>query len=429
MSRPLQTLPGFRDFPPRECAARNHVFDEWRRAAAAYGFVEWEGPVLESTELYRRKSGDEIVNQLFAFSDKGGREVALRPELTPTLARVVAAGHQQFKKPLKWFEIGACFRYEAPQKGRLREFYQWNCDIVGEASVEADAELIALGIDLLRRLGFTAREVGVRLSDRGLWDEFVERARIGAERVTAFLQVIDKWEREEEGKTEARLRELGTTREAVAAFMEEARGGRGRLDPLVRSLEARGLGDYVAVDPGIVRGLAYYTGTVFEFFSKGEGLRAIAGGGRYDRLCSVISDGAVDLPAVGFAMGDVVLARLIEATPAAMARLQESLGRTGIEVFVVVADEARRPEALALLQRLREAGLRADHPLAPMKVGRQFQAAEALRARVAVIVGAEFPQVKVKDLQARVETPFSAGEVVQAVKDVLAREASPPLLA
>ena len=165
MSQPLQSLPGFRDFSPRDCAVRNYMFETWRSAATRYGFSEWEGPLLESTDLYRRKSGDEIVGQLFHFTDKGEREVALRPELTPTLARVVAARHREFKKPLKWFQIGRCLRYEAPQKGRLREFYQWNADILGEASAEADAELIALGIDALRLFGFGPAEVAVRVSD------------------------------------------------------------------------------------------------------------------------------------------------------------------------------------------------------------------------------------------------------------------------
>ena len=223
MSQSIQSLPGFRDCFPPECAVRNYVFDVWRSVAGRYGFFEWEGPALESAELYRRKSGDEITGQLFAFTDKGDREVALRPELTPTLARMMSAGHRQYKKPIKWFQIGPCYRYEAPQKGRLREFHQWNCDIIGEAAPEADAELIALGIDALRELGFSARDFGVRISDRRLWDRFLDRHRIDPARAPAFLQVIDKWERENPRTIGQKLDGFGLSREAVAEFIESSR--------------------------------------------------------------------------------------------------------------------------------------------------------------------------------------------------------------
>src|SRR3954449_2344236 len=169
----MQPLPGFRDFLPDDCAKRNYVFARWREVARRYGFVEWEGPPLESTELYKKKSGTEIVDQLFNFTDKGQREVAMRPELTPTLARVVAAHEREFKKPLKWFSIGQFFRYEKQQRGRLREHFQLNCDIIGEASLAAEAELISLAIDILRHVGFTAEDVAVRISDRSFWTDFL----------------------------------------------------------------------------------------------------------------------------------------------------------------------------------------------------------------------------------------------------------------
>ena len=403
-SSAIASLPGFRDLTPRECAVRNYVFAAWRGAAARAGFVEWEGPTLESTDLYRKKSGDEIIGQLFHFTDKGEREVALRPELTPTLARIVAARHRDFKKPLKWFQIGPCFRYEAPQKGRLREFYQWNADILGEASPAADAELIALGIEALRSLGFTSDDFAVRLSDRALWDRFLMTAGIEADRTTVFLQLIDKWEKDPPAVMDAKLQALGTSREAVAAFMVSAREEPGPLGPVIDDLTARGLGGFVRIDPGIVRGLAYYTGTVFEFFSLRAGARAIAGGGRYDHLVSTLSDGAVSMPAAGFGMGDVVLGNLLEETPGPCARLHEALATAAaLDVWVVVADEERRADALRLLQDLRGRGLRADLVLAAAKVGRQFQAAEAAGARTAVVVGAEWPVLKVKHLAQREE--------------------------
>lgn len=169
----MQPLPGFRDFLPDDCAARNYIFARWRDVARRYGFVEWDGPLLEPTDLYKKKSGDEIVGQLFNFIDKGEREVALRPELTPTLARVVAAHEREFKKPLKWFSIGQFFRYEKQQRGRLREHFQLNCDIIGESNFSADVELIALCIDILRAFGFTAKDFVVRISDREFWTDFL----------------------------------------------------------------------------------------------------------------------------------------------------------------------------------------------------------------------------------------------------------------
>ncbi len=430
MSQTLQSLPGFRDFYPRECAVRNYVFEAWRRVAARYGFVEWEAPVLEPTALYRKKSGDEITQQLFCFEDKGGREVALRPELTPTLARMASARQRDFRKPLKWFQIGACFRYEAPQKGRLREFYQWNCDVLGEESAEADAELIALGIDALRELGFGEEDFAVRLSDRNVWNTFLAQQNVPTERAGEFLQIIDKWEREKPEVLDQRLGALGTTRAAVADFIEATKSDSAHFAPLVRSLTARGMGGFVRIDPGIVRGLAYYTGTVFEFFALKHGARAIAGGGRYDGLCALISDGSVDMPAAGFAMGDVVLGNLIEATATANSRLQSWLLATcAVDAWVVTADETRRAEALGVLQALRAAGLRADTVLTPAKMGKQFQAAEAQKARVAVIIGSEWPVVKVKDLSRREEATCGADSWLPAVRAVLSAPLTGPLLA
>ncbi|MFN0130613.1 MAG: histidine--tRNA ligase [Verrucomicrobiales bacterium] len=416
-SSAFASLPGFRDLPPRECAARNHVFAAWREAARRAGFVEWEGPTLESTELYRKKSGDEIVGQLFHFVDKGEREVALRPELTPTLARVAAARHRDFKKPMKWFQIGSCYRYEAPQKGRLREFYQWNLDILGDDSPAADAELIAVGIDALRLLGFTADDFAVRLSDRRFWDGFLREAGIEPGRTTSFLQVIDKWEREKPEEVDRQLRALGTTREAVAEFMTAAGATSGSLGSVLADLSARGLGGFVRVDPGIVRGLAYYTGTVFEFFSLRSGARAIAGGGRYDQLVGTLSDGVVAMPAAGLGMGDVVLGNLIDETPEPSARREKAwVDATSVDVWVIVADESRRPEALALVQELRKDGFKVDFSLGSAKVGRQFQSAEAAGARAGLVVGAEWPVLKLKDLARREEVEAEVAGVASALR-------------
>ncbi len=392
----MQTLPGFRDFLPADCARRNYLFDQWRRTAAGYGFVEWDGPILEPTALYQKKSGPEIVHQLFNFTDKGEREVAMRPELTPTLARVVAANDRQFKKPLKWFAIAQCFRYEKQQRGRLREHFQLNCDLIGEPGPAADAEMIALAVDVVRAFGFSANEFVVRVSDRAFWTDFLREQAVPEERWPEVLQIIDKSEREPRAKTAERLGQ--PLAEKVFAVIENPPAHPG-LEQLRADLAARGLADYVAIDLGIVRGLAYYTGVVFEVFDRAGKLRAIAGGGRYDNLIHQLSDGAVNLPALGFAIGDVVLGDLIENTTGPCEQMKRALAQGGgTDLFLVVAKEERRADALRQLQDLRDAGFRADYALGATKVGKQFQLAEQAGARLALIYGDEWPQVGVKTL-------------------------------
>jgi histidyl-tRNA synthetase len=414
----MQPLPGFRDFLPKDWARQNYIFGKWWEVARRYGFVQWEGPALEPTELYTKKSGPEIVGQLFNFTDKGEREVALRPELTPSLARVVAAHDREFKKPLKWFSIPHCFRYEKQQRGRLREHYQFNADIIGETSLDADVELIALCVDLLRGFGFGANDVVVRISDREFWIDFLRGQNVPEEKWQETLQIIDKSEREPREKTAAKLGDLA---EATFKILD----GEGSSDKLARVLDglsARGLSGFVKIDLGIVRGLAYYTGIVFEAFDRGGKLRALAGGGRYDNLISQLSDGALSLPAIGFAMGDVVLAELIDEVPAAKEQLDAAVaGQRALDVYVVVAKEERRSDALAQIQSLRDAGYRVDYPLAPAKVGKQFQAAEHLGARVAILFGDEWPQLKLKNLNsgeqslvAREELPAKVAALLSA---------------
>lgn len=404
MAQKIQTLPGFRDFFPEGCAQRNYLFDKWRSVATRYGFVEYEGPVLESTDLYRRKSGDEIVHQLFHFVDKGDRDVAMRPELTPTLARMAAAKQRDYKKPMKWFSIGQFFRYEKQQKGRTREFYQFNCDILGEPSPAADAELVALAIDMMRDLGFTAEHFKIRLSDRNAWTDFAGSNGVAEENLTTFLQIIDKLEREKPEVTETKLGELGLSLDKVRAFIDSKGEGHsaGALDEITADLDARGLGEFVDIDLNIVRGLAYYTGPVFEIFDIGKGMRAVAGGGRYDSLVELI--GGVPMAAAGFAMGDVVIGDLISETPAAAELREKSASAGNIDVFVVVADEARRPEALGCLQTLRSQGYRTICPLTAAKVNKQFQAAEQQGATISVLFGSEYPTVTIKNLVLRLET-------------------------
>lgn len=402
MANSFKTLPGFRDFYPAECAARNYVFETWRRVANRYGFVEYEGPVLEPTDLYRRKSGEEIVNQLFNFEDKGERDVAMRPELTPTLARMAAARQRDFRKPLRWFSIGQFFRYERHQKGRGREFYQFNCDILGEDSVLADAELVALSVDLMRELGFTSNDFRIRLSDRNAWVDFGTGNGIAEEDIPTFLQIIDKMERAPEDKTDEQLKALGLSLEAVQAFMQSGSAASESLACILTNLDARGLSEYIEVDLGIVRGLAYYTGPVFEIFDIGKGMRAVAGGGRYDQLVKLI--GNVDMPACGFAMGDMVITDLIRETDGPAGKLEAAVAQSSaVDVYVVVADPDKAGEAAGVAQLLRAAGKRVIFPLSATKVGKQFQAAEQSGATRAIVVGSEFPELSIKNLQDRSE--------------------------
>ncbi len=429
MASAIQNLPGFRDFYPEQCAVRNYVFQTWRDVAFRYGLSEYEGPILEPIELFTRKSGDEIVKQLFHFTDGGERAVALRPEVTPTLARMATARQRDYKKPLKWFQIGPCFRYETPQLGRGREFYQFNCDILGEANIGADAELVAMAIDLMLDFGFEQGDFRVRLSDRRVWNQFVERQGMSADQLPEFLQVIDKLERDKPEVTETKLLALGTSLEAVRAFMADTTVGQaGALGELLENLQARGLAEHVQIDLGIVRGLAYYTGVVFEIFDARGKFRAVAGGGRYDNLCSLI--GGVEMPAVGFAMGDMVIAAFIDSRPRAKSQLMAWQSRANrLDAYIVVADAAKRNEALAVQQALRADGVRVDSPLGQAKVGAQFQAAEARQARLAVVVGAEFPQVKLKDMTSREEVTVEVAELVPTVLEWLAKAEHGPLIA
>lgn len=430
MAEKFKTLPGFRDFFPEVCAERNYVFQVWREVARRYGFHEYEGPILEPTELYKKKSGDEIVSQLFHFVDKGEREVTLRPELTPTLARMAAARQRDYKKPLRWFSIGRFFRYEKQQRGRLREFYQWNVDILGEESPAADAELVALAIDTMRELGFTSDDFCIRLSNRNIWLDFLEREDVETEKTPEFLQIIDKLEREKPEVTAEKLEALGTSRAAVDTFIEDTtKNGHPLLEPVIGDLESRGMGEFVRIDLSIVRGLAYYTGTVFEVFDVAANMRAVAGGGRYDELVGTLSGGG-NIPASGFAMGDVVITDLVKSTAQPNSRLLNWIADSGsVDVYVVIADEEHRNDALGLVQRLRQSGQRVDYPLQPAKVGKQFQSAEHFKAKAAVVIGSEFPEVKVKNLSTRDETATDAGGVPGAVAKILADNTPGPLLA
>lgn len=387
----FQNLPGFRDFYPAECSVREALFDVWRKTAERYGFERYDGPPLEPLDLYRKKSGDEIVGQLYNFKDKGDREIALRPEMTPTLARMAGARQREFKKPMKWYAIPQLFRYERAQRGRLREHFQWNCDILGEESLGAEVELIALLVESFERLGLTSRDIVVRVSDRQFWTEFLRIREVPEEQHYEFFQALDKIEREDPAKTREKLGPLAD--EVLQAIESQATNE--RLREVLDRLAALGLRDFVEVDLRIVRGLAYYTGVVFEVHDRARQFRAIAGGGRYDGLVELVS--GVKLPALGFGMGDVVILELLKD----LGKQPKPAKRPGL--FVVISDEAWRTDALRLAGALRRSGYAVEYSLAPAKVGKQFQMAEDKGARFALVVDAQVREGRcgLKDLGAR----------------------------
>lgn len=402
----FQSLPGFRDFTPRDCAVRNYLFSVWRDVAHRYGFSEYEAPIVESTELYLKKTGGELATQLFRFEDQGGRDITLRPELTASLARIVGANQRDFPKPLKWFEIGPCFRYEKPQKGRGREFIQFNADIIGEPSASADAELIALAIDTMLALGFSERDFVIRASDRHSWLQFCQQHDISDP--SEFLPLIDRLEKLKPEVIKDQLKAFNVTRQEVDDFIGNPENASPAFKEIRANLDARGMGHFLELDLTIVRGLAYYTGAVFEIFDTQKSMRAVAGGGRYDGLLSTMSNGAADLPATGFAMGDMVIRNFIEETPEAKLAMEAWMARNAAcDVFLVIADENGRHEALGILSQLRAAGISVDYSMSQLNVGKQFKKAEQSGARLALVIGSEFPETQLKNLSSRSEQTIS----------------------
>lgn len=434
----FQTLPGFREFYPEDLARRNHLFRLWRQTANTFGFAEYDAPVLEPLDLYKAKSGDEIENQLFSFTDKGGREVALRPEMTPTVCRLVGAKANALKRPIKWFSIAEFYRYERMQKGRGRCFFQFNADIFGEPGPEAEIELIALLVQCLCAFGLTDQDFYVRLSDRNLWFYYLEALGLDEARTRGVLGAIDRYEKYGDdafkGYTEAFGPLAPELKTAILDFLQikslpalEAKlqtlGGEkltGRLADwrkLLGALDAMGLARFVEVDLGVVRGLAYYTGFVFEAFDRKGELRALAGGGRYDDLVQKL--GGPALPAVGFAIGDMTFALLLE---------QRGLMPTFVQapdVYCVIGGEAERQAAFGDIHALRAAGYRVDYPMKELAFGKQFKAATESGAKLALIYGGDELAkgvVKIRDLNQRNEVEVPRAQVAAHVRDFFSGE-------
>jgi histidyl-tRNA synthetase len=407
----MERLPGFRDFYPEplphpdvwSADARQYIFDKWRATARRYGFREYDGPPLEPLELFTTKSGEEIVGQLYNFLDKGDRAIALRPEMTPTLARMVAAHERNYKKPVKWFAVPQLFRYERQQKGRLREHFQFNADLLGETDPAADAELIALLIDTLRAFGLTEQDFVIRLSSRNAWHDFFKQGGGDTAHEYNFFQAVDKLERTAPEENEKKLTTMGFSLAAVNQFIESGKPT-AELQTILDNLAARGLQQFVKVDYHVIRGLAYYTGVVFEAFdAKGE-FRAIAGGGRYDNLVKLISGDKVNLPALGFGMGDVVLLELLKE------RGLLPKFDTSTDVYVLIEDEGLRRQSLKLIHDLRGAGYAVEYALTPAKPDKQFKRAQELKVAYTVKMESD-AYVRIRNFKTRDEVVAGAGDV------------------
>jgi len=411
---------GTRDFYPEDMYIQQHIFSSWHATCKRYGFELYDGPMFEHLDLYTRKSGDEIEKQLYTFEDKGGRMMALRPELTPTLARMVAAKGNNLKRPVRWYSIPRLFRYERMQKGRLREFYQLNMDILGIPGVSADAELIAAVIDMMRDLGFTAADFTVRISSRTLLEGLLRGAGVPDEKLANVYGLLDRKHKISVEEFSAELTAatgdaamcervtaiLNLQTLAQAAAINPDLEALRDLDGLFSLLAHYGLSDYIAFDIGIVRGLLYYTGIVFEVFDKMRSLRAIAGGGRYDRL--VQTYGGPDTPAIGFAAGDVVLGELLKQKAA----LPSQPGRS--DVFIVSFDQQRPEKAIEAARQIRGSGISCEFSLKMTGIGKQMEQAHAARCKIVVFVGGTEEQegkIKLKNMESGEEHCLKKSDV------------------
>ena len=411
----FETLPGFRDFPPEHCAQRNHFFQVCRTIARAYDFKEFDAPILEPLDLYVEKSGQEIIGQLFHFEDKGERKVALRPEMTPSLARMVAAKAHSLPKPIKWFNLGEHFRYERPQKGRGRSFYQFNADLLGESDTRSDAELISLLVAILETLGLTQNDFRIRLSDRSTWIFFLDQLGVSKHARPAVLDAIDKSERRSPEDIEKSLdaavpsrgkellteiREIKEIKDFTHLAKRIEKAGEDHLQltqkwkQMMDLIDAHGIGSYVSIDLSIVRGLAYYTGFVYEAFEASGTGRALAGGGRYDHLLKKLS-GNVDMPACGFAIGDMTLSDCLASKGLTPRYVMAP------DLFLIAAEEQKK-RGISLVSVARKGGFSTSYSLKKAGFGKQFKEAGKSGARYALILGEEEEKsgkIKIKDLR------------------------------
>ncbi|MBI3175979.1 MAG: histidine--tRNA ligase [Chloroflexi bacterium] len=422
MKPSIQTVKGARDFYPEEMALRNYLYAKARAASQAFGYQEWDGPFLETLDLYAAKSGEELVKkQSFVFADRGGDEVTLRPELTPSLARMIAARQGSLTFPVRWWSFGPFWRYEQPQKGRSREFFQWNIDMLGVNSPEADAELLAIAATFLRSVGLDPQRATIFVNNRRLMDSQFDALGIVPEKRLDVSNLVDRRSKMDPSQWDANALDLGLNQAQLDGLKflladYDLWKKSEELTRLFAALEALGVKEYIKFDPNIMRGLLYYTGTVFEAFDQTGGVRrAILGGGRYDNLLADV--GGQPLSGVGFAMGDVVIGIVLKE-----AGLLPDFDPTPSSVLVTVFDEKLWMTSYALSSELRAAGLNVITFPEPAKLPKQFKYADKMKMRVVVTVGpdeAEKGLVAVKNLSNGEQVIVARAEAAEAVRKIL----------
>ena len=423
MKNTIPPVKGTRDFYPEQMAVRTWLYETVRLVSESFGYQEWEAPLLETIDLYAAKSGDELVNQQsFVFPDRGGDMITLRPELTPSLARMVAQRQNQLVFPLRWWSFGPFWRYERPQRGRTREFFQWNIDLIGVDSPEADAEMIAIAAAFLKQARLSPLEAVILVNDRKLTGARLEALGIPPEERAKALGLIDRRQKMQPADWEKDALDLGLSPKQLDG-MESFLGDPDlwkQSETLVRvfaALDALGVQDYVRYDSNIIRGLLYYTSTVFEAFDMtGAVRRAILGGGRYDNLMAQV--GGDPLPAVGFAMGDVVVGLMLES----LGRLPADMQCSPADILVTVFDADRQPASMKLAAQLRAAGLKVLCSTEPGKLPKQFKFADRMGMKAVLVIGpdeAAAGKVTVKDLKDGTQETIASEGVPEAVKKIL----------
>lgn len=418
----IQSVKGTREFYPEQMAQRNFIYEKARQAAQTFGYQEWDAPFIESIDLYAAKSGEELVKkQSFVFEDRGGDLVALRPELTPSLARMIAQKQGELAFPLRWWSFGPFWRYENVQKGRTREFFQWNVDMLGVNSPEADAELIGVAAAFLRIVGFNPQQATIFVNNRRLMDAQFDALGIAPEKRLDVSNMVDRRSKMEPAKWDAYVLENGISQDQLDGLKQvlgnyDLWQSSEELTRLFAALDALGVKDYVKFDPNIMRGLLYYTGTVFECFDlTGSVRRALLGGGRYDNLLRDV--GGDPLSGVGFAMGDVVIGILLQEKG-----LIPPFTPTPAPVLVTVFDESLWMNSYALAAELRAAGLNVTTYPEPAKLPKQFKFGDRMGMKVALVIGpdeAAAGKVTVKNLGSGTQETIARAEVAKTISKIL----------
>jgi histidyl-tRNA synthetase len=428
MKQIIPSVKGTRDYYPEEMAMRNWLYQTIREVSTSFGYQEWEAPMLETIDLYAAKSGDELVNkQAFVFPDKGGEMLTLRPELTPSLARMVAQRQRQLVFPIRWWSWGPFWRYEQPARGRTREFFQWNIDLIGVNTPEADAELIAIAANFLKHVGLSANQVVIQVNDRQLINSELAMLGVRAEIQSEILNLIDRMPKMTTSEWDENALELGLTvkqLEGIKVFLGDKELWKKSKD-LVRiftSLDIFGVSEYVHYDPTTIRGLLYYTSTVFEAYAINSELkRALLGGGRYDNLMAQV--GGDPLPAVGFAMGDLAIGVFLES----LGLIPNEIKNSPAEVMVTVFDTELQTASMTFATELRMAGVKVICNSEVQKLPKQFKYADRIGVQVAVVIGPEEAaksQVTIKDLSDGMQQTITHGEAVSEIKKLLDRHRS-----